>query len=115
MRRTAIAAAAALAAVVTAGGLIACTPEVVPVAGAHPQPVETPSTAAPHAVCGPDDSAEADRFMLTRDDIWEDVRVGRTGVRQLHPRSGRLRRRSGRDAKPGAGGVRPELSLLPGQ
>jgi hypothetical protein len=73
MRRTAITAAAVLAAVVTAGGLIACTPEVVPIAGAHPRPVETPSTAAPDAVCGPDDSAKADRFMLTRDDIWEDA------------------------------------------
>jgi hypothetical protein len=73
MRRTAIAGAAALAAVLTAGGLAACTPDVVPVAGAHPQPVQSPSIADPHAVCGPDDSAEADRFMLTRDDIWEDV------------------------------------------
>jgi len=73
MRRTAIAGAAALAAVLTAAGLAACTPDVVPVAGAHPQPVQTPSIADPHAVCGPDDSAEADRFMLTRDDIWEDA------------------------------------------
>jgi hypothetical protein len=73
MRRTAIAAAAAVAVAVTAGCLIACTPEVVRVAGAHSGPVETPSSAAPPAVCGPDDSAKADRFMLTRDDIWEDA------------------------------------------
>jgi hypothetical protein len=73
MRRIAIAAAAVLAAAVTAGGLIACTPEIIPIAGAHPRPVATPSTAAPYAVCGPDDSAKADRFMLTRDDIWEDA------------------------------------------
>jgi hypothetical protein len=73
MRRTAIAVAAASVAALTAGGLAACTPDVVPVAGAHRQPVQTVSTADPHAVCGPDDSAEADRFMLTRDDIWEDA------------------------------------------
>jgi hypothetical protein len=73
MRRTAIAGAAALAAVLTAGALAACTPDVVRVAGAHPQPVETLTTGDPHAVCGPDDSAEADQFMLTRADIWPDA------------------------------------------
>ena len=69
MRRTAI--AAALAAMVTAG-LTACTADVVPVAGAHPQPVDA-SAADPHTVCGPDASSKADRFMLTSVDIWPDV------------------------------------------
>jgi hypothetical protein len=70
MRRKAI--AAALAAMLTAGGLAACTADVVPVAGAHPQPVEA-SAADPHTVCGPDASSKADRFMLTSTDIWPDV------------------------------------------
>jgi hypothetical protein len=68
--RTAV--ATALAAIVTAGCLTACTADVVPVAGARPQPVEA-STADPHAVCGPDASSKADRFMLTSVDIWPDV------------------------------------------
>ena len=70
MRRTAI--AAALAAALTAGGLSACTADVVSVAGAHPQPVEA-SAADPHTVCGPDASSKADRFMLTSTDTWPDV------------------------------------------
>ena len=70
MRQTAI--AVALAAMVTAGGLTACTADIVPVAGAHPQPVEA-SAADPHAVCGPDASSGADRFMLTSVDIWPAV------------------------------------------
>ena len=69
MRRTAI--AVALAAMVTAG-LAACTADIVPVAGAHPQPVDA-SAADPHTVCGPDASSKADRFMLTSVDTWPDV------------------------------------------
>ena len=69
-RRTAI--AAALVAMLTAGGLSACTADVVPVAGAHPQPVDA-SAPDPHIVCGPDASTKADRFMLTSTDIWPDV------------------------------------------
>lgn len=72
MRRMAIAALAAVVIMAT-GLLAACTPDVVPVAGAHPQPAVAQSTGGADAVCGPDDSAEADRYMLTRNDIWRDV------------------------------------------
>jgi hypothetical protein len=72
MRRTAIAAFAAVV-MLTVSALIACTPDVVAVAGAHPQPAAAESTGSADVVCGPDDSADADRFMLTRNDIWRDV------------------------------------------
>jgi hypothetical protein len=72
MRRAVIAAVTAVV-MLTTTALVACTPDVVPVAGAHPQPAVAESTGGADAVCGPDDSAEADRFMLTRNDIWRDV------------------------------------------
>ena len=71
MRRMAIAALAAVV-IMTTGSVAACTPDVVRVAGAHPQPAVAQSTGA-NAVCGLDDSAEADRYMLTRNDIWRDA------------------------------------------
>jgi hypothetical protein len=71
MRQSVIAAAAA-AVVLTTGALAGCTADVVPVAGARPQPAVAESTGSADAMCGPDDSADADRFMLTRNDVWPD-------------------------------------------